>query len=315
MMCYNAYGQREGTGLSHTPMFPWNNFICLYVTDNCLARSDVPESTLEETTTSVPKAVSTEADAESTAAAEEENRSEAYASKTTNEKTRVAAESRPSKTPFVTTPKETRHGTETTAGSRTRESLVTTATRDKDAETTPAKGVLLCTAGDFAVEEDMFPTDGLCDLLFYTDVRFLNHEFRGRYNEKSWRTFRRLAPVSRKTGFGMSVSYREADDARKAMNATGRQKLLQLYKDKIRHHGILRATCGSKTLKSDLAGKLKLMNELKKFQNGLSGSQTAGVSLSELVLGIRFVNYLDEAEVAHHPSAILDLTRKGTFSA
>ncbi|KAH7951807.1 hypothetical protein HPB52_013314 [Rhipicephalus sanguineus] len=207
----------------------------------CYNAYDVPESTLEETTTSVPKAVSTEADAESTAAAEEENRSEAYASKTTNEKTRVAAESRPSKTPFVTTPKETRHGTETTAGSRTRESLVTTATRDKDAETTPAKGVLLCTAGDFAVEEDMFPTDGLCDLLFYTDVRFLNHEFRGRYNEKSWRTFRRLAPVSRKTGFGMS--------------------------------------------------------ELKKFQNGLSGSQTAGVSLSELVLGIRFVNYLDEAEV------------------
>ncbi|KAL1418868.1 hypothetical protein MTO96_005568 [Rhipicephalus appendiculatus] len=43
------------------------------------------------------------------------------------------------------------------------------------------------------------------------------------------------------------------------------------------------------------------MNELKKFQSDLSGSQTGVVSVSELVLGIRFADYLDEAEVAHHP--------------
>ncbi|KAH8023212.1 hypothetical protein HPB51_011326 [Rhipicephalus microplus] len=175
------------------------------------------------------------------------------------------------------------------------------------------RGVLLCTAGDFAVEKDMFPTDGLCELLFYTDVRFLGHDFRGRYNEKSWRTFRRLAPASRKTGFGMSVSYREADDVRKAMSSTGRKKLLQLYKGKIRHHGILRATCDSKTLKSGLTDKLRLINELKEFQNNLHRSQTGSVSTPELVLGIRFSDYLDEAEVAHHPSAIEDLTRKDIF--
>ncbi|KAL1418867.1 hypothetical protein MTO96_005567 [Rhipicephalus appendiculatus] len=160
---------------------------------------DVAESTADETTTSVPKAASTEADVESTAAAEEENRSETHASKTTNEKTKAVAKSRPSETPFVTT-KGADHAMETTAWSRTQEGSVTKATRDKDDKTTPAKGVLLCTAGDFAVEKDMFPTDGLCDLLFYTHVRFLGHEFRGRYNEKSWRTFRRLAPASRKDG-------------------------------------------------------------------------------------------------------------------
>nr|XP_054926553.1 uncharacterized protein LOC129380150 [Dermacentor andersoni] len=178
-------------------------------------------------------------------------------------------------------------------------------------ETVP--GVLLCAAGDFAVEEDMFPTDGLCDLLFYTHVRFLGHDFQGRYNVKSWKTFRRLAPASIKTGFGISVSYREADDVRKALNATGRQRLRQLYKEKIQHHGILRATCDPRTLKSDLAGKLKLITELKKFQDELSTSLTTGVAKSELALGIRFTNYLDEAEVAHHPSAMLEMTRKGIF--
>ncbi|XP_075748173.1 uncharacterized protein LOC142814128 [Rhipicephalus microplus] len=265
------------------------------------ALPDIPESSAEETTTSVPKARSTKGDVES--ATEEENQSETHTSKTTSEKTtRAVAKSRPPETPFVTKK-------ETTAGSRTREGFVT---RTKDAAET-AKGMLLCTAGDFAVEKDMFPTDGLCELLFYTDVRFLGDDFRGRYNEKSWRTFRRLAPASRKTGFGMSVSYREADDVRKAMSSTGRKKLLQLYKGKIRHHGILRATCDSKTLKSDLTDKLRLINELKEFQNNLHGSQTGSVSTPELVLGIRFSDYLDEAEVAHHPSAIEDLTRKDIF--
>ncbi|KAL3255999.1 hypothetical protein MRX96_017211 [Rhipicephalus microplus] len=279
------------------------------------ALPDIPESSAEETTTSVPKARSTKGDVES--ATEEENQSETHTSKTTSEKTtRAVAKSRPPETPFVTKK-------ETTAGSRTREGFVT---RTKDAAET-AKGMLLCTAGDFAVEKDMFPTDGLCELLFYTDVRFLGDDFRGRYNEKSWRTFRRLAPASRKTGFGMSIKYdakflpsrfglyavllvrrgisarrfSEADDVRKAMSSTGRKKLLQLYKGKIRHHGILRATCDSKTLKSDLTDKLRLINELKEFQNNLHGSQTGSVSTPELVLGIRFSDYLDEAEVAHHP--------------
>ncbi|XP_049525772.1 uncharacterized protein LOC119456400 isoform X1 [Dermacentor silvarum] len=214
----------------------------------------------------------------------------------------------------MTTLKEAGHARGTTTGSRTGSSVFTTAAQDKASKVTPAKGVLLCTAGDFAVEEDMFPTDGLCDLLFYTHVRFLGHEFQGRYNAKSWKIFRRLAPASRKTGFGMSVSYREADDVRKALSSTGRQKLLQLYKEKIQHHGILRATCDPRTLKSDLAGKLKLITELKKFQDELSASPTTGVGKSELALGIRFANYLDEAEVAHHPSAMLEMTRKSIFS-
>lgn len=57
----------------------------------------------------------------------------------------------------------------------------------------------------------------------------------------------------------IGACFREADDVRKALNATGRQRLRQLYKEKIQHHGILRATCDPRTLKSDLAGKLKLI--------------------------------------------------------
>ncbi|XP_070393861.1 uncharacterized protein [Dermacentor albipictus] len=269
-------------------------------------------------TTSSAKAVSTKsltgADAASTAKAAQKKQSEIYASETTNGTTRTApvTKSSPSKSPLMTTLKEAGHATGTMTGPRTRSSTVTTAAQDKasDTETALAKGVLLCAAGDFAVEEDMFPTDGLCDLLFYTHVRFLENDFQGRYNVKSWKTFRRLAPASRKTGFGMSFSYREADDVRKALNATGRQRLLQLYKEKIQHHGILRATCDPRTLKSDLAGKLKLITELKKFQDELSTSLTAGVGKSELALGIQFTNYQDEAEVAHHPSAMLEMTRR-----
>ncbi|KAH6931402.1 hypothetical protein HPB50_024264 [Hyalomma asiaticum] len=171
---------------------------------------DADESSAEDTKTSFPKAASTkaptEADAAGTSVAEEERQSETYASKTTSETiTASFTKSRASESP---TPKEVSQATETTAGSRTRRSHTTRAILDKDAEKTPVKGMLLCTAGDFAVEEDMFPTDGLCDLLFYTHVRFRGGDFRGRYNEKSWKTFRRLAPASRKTGFGMSISYR-----------------------------------------------------------------------------------------------------------
>ncbi|XP_077484573.1 uncharacterized protein LOC144094532 isoform X2 [Amblyomma americanum] len=211
----------------------------------------------------------------------------------------------------VTTLKETSSVATTVAGPRTRFGLLTTAAEGeaRDEEGSPSqKGVLLCTAGDFAVEVDMLPPDGLCHLLFYTHVRVLGQDFQGRYNQKSWKTFRKAATASRKTGFGISASYSEADDMRKELDATGRHKLMQLHKEKIQHHGILRATGDSESLKLDLSGRLQLLNEFKKFHDEVSASLSRDAVRPELVLGILFTNYVNQAEVAQHSSVITELT-------
>ncbi|KAH9368139.1 hypothetical protein HPB48_018828 [Haemaphysalis longicornis] len=154
----------------------------------------------------------------------------------------------------------------------------------------------------------MLPPDGLCDLLFYTDVWFLDQDFHGRNNAKSWKVFVQAAPGFRRTGFGISASYREVHSMREALADAGREELLKLYRENIRHHGILRVTGTSTSLKMDISGRLELIKDLKAFQEEASASSPVETT-PELVLGIRFTNYLDKGEVSHHPSTLSEITR------
>lgn len=173
---------------------------------------------------------------------------------------------------------------------------------------TSARGVLLCTAGDFAVSEVMFPPDGLCNLLFYTHVWFLEGDIHGRFNEKSWETFKKLAPASDKTGFGISASYDDADGMRAALGGTGRAKMKELHKKRIIHYGILRAEGNSTSFKKDLSGRLQLISDFTKLQEEINGPSSK--IDEEVVLGVRFTEYLDKGEVAKHSAVITELTRK-----
>ncbi|KAH6930381.1 hypothetical protein HPB50_013166 [Hyalomma asiaticum] len=167
---------------------------------------------------------------------------------------------------------------------------------------------LLCTAGSRAYSEEMLPTDGICDVMFYTDVVWHDGTIRGAQNQESWEAFQAVAQTATRTGHGMSVDYGRANDFFGSLTAPlGRRTLRELFFKRIVHYGILKAAGTVAQLLDDMHGKLNLLKALKQLQEKFTSEVSGTRPRLDLVLGVRFSSYGSPNDSKQHSAAITAL--------
>ncbi|KAL1481942.1 hypothetical protein MTO96_015256 [Rhipicephalus appendiculatus] len=196
---------------------------------------------------------------------------------------------------FETAPDDTVYGE--TAGKPRREGRI--------GEEVRVTNRLLCTVGSRAHSEEMLPPDGICDLMFYTDVVWLDGDLRGAQNQQSWKTFQVVAQTSTRTGHGLSVDYGKANDFFGSLTMPlGRQKLRDLFLKNVVHYGILKAAGTIAQLLDDMHGKLELLKLQEKFTSQVPGT----LQRLDVVLGVRFDSYGDPNDSRQHSAAMTALS-------
>ncbi|KAH6925902.1 hypothetical protein HPB50_011817 [Hyalomma asiaticum] len=99
-------------------------------------------------------------------------------------------------------------------------------------------GELICTVGSFAMTENMYPPDGLCNYLFYTHVFVYNSSLAGIHVEESWQRFKEQ--VASRTATPAGISFDARYITAQALDEIGvRNTLNTLAKQNIMHYGIL----------------------------------------------------------------------------
>ncbi|XP_075550084.1 uncharacterized protein LOC142583481 [Dermacentor variabilis] len=164
---------------------------------------------------------------------------------------------------------------------------------------------LLCTAGSRASSEEMLPPDGLCDLMFYTDVVWQDGALRGAQNKESWEAFQAAAEAATRSGHGLSVDYGRANDLFGSLTTPlGRQKLRELFFKNVVHYGILKATGTVAQLLEDMHGKLTLIKALKQLQEKFMSEAPMTKPRLDVALGVRFTTYDSPDDSKHHSAAM-----------
>ncbi|XP_077484544.1 uncharacterized protein LOC144094492 [Amblyomma americanum] len=167
---------------------------------------------------------------------------------------------------------------------------------------------LLCTAGARATSDAMLPPDGLCDLLFYTDVVWRDGAVHGSQNDQSWNAFQRAARGSLRTGRGLSLDYGKSIDFFASLTTPlGRQKLRELFESRIIHYGILKATGRVAELLQDMHGKLGVLKALKDLQAKFITDFPGIRAEADVALGVKFLSYHNSIDSSHHSSAMTAL--------
>ncbi|XP_077521005.1 uncharacterized protein LOC144132460 [Amblyomma americanum] len=138
--------------------------------------------------------------------------------------------------------------------------------------------LVLCTITHRAQWDKTYPPDGLCDLLYYTSIRYDNsrYQFDGSYDRASFDLFlqkARAAGSGAKTGYGASFEYEYAQDA-----AAQVSRLSHLWNRGVRHFGILHAWDTASNLTS-YNYKLNFIKEAKKTQTALGSGSTVHMAL------------------------------------
>lgn len=153
------------------------------------------------------------------------------------------------------------------------------------------------------------PPDGLCDLLFYSDVVWANGDVRDMHgHERSWAAFHSSSVMANSTGHGISLDYRKAGDFLGSLaTPEGQKKMLQLYEKKIGHYGILRAFGKVTHLLNDVHGKLGVLKILKQIQKYFASQVVKQQVPLELVLGVKFQSYNNPIDISQHSSAMTAL--------
>ncbi|XP_065290302.1 uncharacterized protein [Dermacentor albipictus] len=169
---------------------------------------------------------------------------------------------------------------------------------------------LLCTAGSRASSEEMLPPDGLCDLMFYTDVVWQDGALRGVQNKESWEAFQAAAAAATRSGHGLSVDYGRANDLYGSLTTPlGRQKLRELFFKNVVHYGILKATGTVAQLLEDMHGKLTLLKALKQLQEKFISEAPMTKPRLDVALGVRFTTYDSPDDSKHHSAAMTAMSK------
>ncbi|KAH7945495.1 hypothetical protein HPB49_011410 [Dermacentor silvarum] len=163
---------------------------------------------------------------------------------------------------------------------------------------------LLCTAGSRASSEEMLPPDGLCDLMFYTDVVWQDGALRGAQNKESWEAFQAAAQAATRTGHGLRAN----DFFGSLTTPLGRQKLRELFFKNVVHYGILKAAGTVAQLLEDMHGKLTLLKALKQLQEKFMLEAPTTKPRLDVALGIRFTTYDSPEDSKHHSAAMTALS-------
>ncbi|XP_075556801.1 uncharacterized protein LOC142588867 [Dermacentor variabilis] len=111
--------------------------------------------------------------------------------------------------------------------------------------TTTMPPELLCTVGDLAVLPAMYPTDGLCDYVFYTNVYIYNGQLTSTRVLRSFELFKATTKKYSKTEGGVSFDIRYIEST---TLASRRQALTGLSAYRIQHYGCLTMIAPTPTL-------------------------------------------------------------------
>ncbi|KAL3169458.1 hypothetical protein MRX96_045511 [Rhipicephalus microplus] len=100
--------------------------------------------------------------------------------------------------------------TEKTTPSKTASTKTGSTKTRKTTTTTTTPPPLMCSVSETATHQTMYPGDGICDILMYTDVRLLNQAFEEPIVPASYQLFLELsAKTYKKTTCGISLDVRD----------------------------------------------------------------------------------------------------------
>ncbi|KAL1415873.1 hypothetical protein MTO96_028473 [Rhipicephalus appendiculatus] len=158
----------------------------------------------------------------------------------------------------------------------------TPTTTTKEPERTRRE--LICTVGDTAVEDKMYPTDGLCHYLYYTHVYIIDVErkfyVRGKRIPASFTVFKEAVKKYSKTEAGLSFDV-------KAVNSTivgwARDDIKKLEANRILHYGTLNVIHEARRLRGLVTRAVGMTKALKQLQNNDNKRRT--------VVAIRAIDY------------------------
>ncbi|XP_077484556.1 uncharacterized protein LOC144094509 [Amblyomma americanum] len=171
---------------------------------------------------------------------------------------------------------------------------------------------LLCTVGKLqaATIALQIPPDGLCDLVFYTNVK-LRHWSNGSQaitaNRAVWIPFRRAAADAELTGYGISFPQRIIENTTKYLDSVeATQQVQSLLKANIQNFGMLALSVNSKDYRQEKQKGRRLFEVVKSIQQRLPSEQRG--RRRERVLGLAFRSYRDDRELSRHPAVMEDLS-------
>lgn len=211
--------------------------------------------------------------------------------------------------------KKTTTTTKRTRRPRTTEGITFSPTPDQFQEPAPTprtdrkprhanEDLLLCTVSHRAFNKEVYPDDGLCDLLYYTTAYYdpAKKEFWGAFDALSFGVFRekvKASSATSKTSYGISFDYRYGKMIADQLKTSDGQNSFQgLWNDRIYHYGILHVLANSSEFKS--TDRLQLLKELKKRQDAL-GNDKKG----HLALGFQFIEREEYKKIAETANYLL----------
>lgn len=137
------------------------------------------------------------------------------------------------------------------------------------AKSRPAE--LICTVGSFAVFDNMYPPDDLCNLVFYTDVVVINGSLSGLQVDASWLQFKKHMSSYSVTEGGISFDARYLDPPL-IDNQGLQQELTNLALANIKHYGALKILGRVNALDTYTSNVIVAFHKLKGTQ-GTDGSR------------------------------------------
>lgn len=140
------------------------------------------------------------------------------------------------------------------------------------ADEDPVK-VYVCTVGGSAVMARMYPSDGLCDYIYYTYIALAGDVVVSSTSQKSWTTFQERAKGYRKTGAGVAFDspYITADLIRKPNAKT---LLNGLARNNVPHYGLLNVMAQDQNLVALFGQASTVIKELKNIQGSNQARKT-----------------------------------------
>ncbi|XP_065292716.1 uncharacterized protein [Dermacentor albipictus] len=199
--------------------------------------------------------------------------------KTTEAKTAPSATRTPKKPPTTTKkpPTTTKKPPTTTKKPPTTPKVTTTTTR--------MLPELLCTVGDLAVLPAMYPYDGMCDYIFYTNVYIYNGQLTSTRVLRSFELFKAKTKKYSQTKGGVSFDIRYIESSTLAAR---RQALTGLSAYRIHHYGFLTMIAPTPTLEHWLRKAKDIFGQFKSIQGNDSSKKTV-LALGTWGSGIRSV--------------------------
>ncbi|KAL1475785.1 hypothetical protein MTO96_019176 [Rhipicephalus appendiculatus] len=129
---------------------------------------------------------------------------------------------------------------------------------------------IICTVGETAISESMYPSD-YCDYLFYTDVVARHGRIHAKRNYRTWILFKQVAARSSNMKFGISFSFERLTPTR-LDEVVGILDSLRIAG--IRHYGLLTVLTYQSDYSSTVSSMRDVIAKLKELQGSDPGAKT-----------------------------------------